>query len=116
MVAAEEDFYQSLQILLSTQPGERAMSSLFGCDLRQSLFEEIDQSLLGELRRVVTEAIVRFEGRIDLDEVEIEPSDDETGRLSIHVRYTVRGTNSRYNMVYAFYLEEATQVRAGAAG
>jgi len=46
IVSGPEDIHQSLQILLSTQLGERVMREDFGCDLNVLLFEEVDQSLV----------------------------------------------------------------------
>jgi len=40
----------------------------------------------------------------------VDVSDERSGDgvLLISIDYTVRATNSRYNMVYPFYLNEAT--------
>ena len=46
MIAGEEDIRSSLEILLSTQVGERVMQPTYGCDLRKLLFEPLDTSLL----------------------------------------------------------------------
>ncbi len=109
-VAGAEDIHQSLRILLATQPGERVMQEHFGCALASVLFEEIDQGLINSLTRLVTDAVLYHEPRIDLDRVDVEPSGAgaDPASLLISIHYTVRGTNSRYNMVYPFYLTEAT--------
>ena len=107
MVSGAEDIHQSLQILFSTHPGERVMQDTFGCDLGNYVFEEIDQSLINSLHRTITDAILYHEPRITLDRLQISESPSESGLLLINLEYTVRGTNSRYNMVYPFYLNEA---------
>jgi phage baseplate assembly protein W len=107
MVADEEDIQESLRILLATRPGERVMQEGFGCDLESVLFEELDQGLVNSLTRLVEDAIIYHEPRIDLDRIDVERA-GEPGLLRISIHYTVRGTNSRYNMVYPFYLDEAT--------
>ena len=107
MVSDAEDIHQSLRILLSTQPGERVMQELFGCDLGSVVFEELDQGLVNTITRLVTDAILYHEPRIQLDRLDLTESDAEAGRLLISIHYTIRGTNSRYNMVYPFYLKEA---------
>ena len=107
-VADVEDIHQSLQILLATRPGERVMQEDFGCDLHSMLFEEIDQRLVNRLKKTVADAILYHEARIDLAEVVIRESPQEPGLLLISIAYTVRGTNSRFNLVYPFYINEGT--------
>ena len=107
-VSGPDDIRQSLQILLSTQLGERLMQEDYGCDLSSVLFEEIDQGLINSLTDLITDAILYHEPRIAMDRLDVSESESEQGLLLISVDYTIRSTNSRYNMVYPFYLTEAT--------
>ena len=102
-----EDIEQSLAILLATRRGERVMQEDFGCDLSEFLFGEISQGLIGRVRGVITDAILHHEPRIAIDEIEVSEDGIRDGLLLISISYTVRATNSRYNMVYPFYLKEA---------
>lgn len=108
MVSGPEDIHQSLQVLFATQLGERVMQDEFGCDLNSFLFEEIDQGLINSLTGMISDAILYHEPRITMDRLEITGSASEQGLLLISIDYTIRSTNSRYNMVYPFYLNEAT--------
>ncbi len=108
MVSGPEDIHQSLQILLSTQLGERVMQDGYGCDLNSVLFEEINQGLINSLTSLVSNAILYHEPRIRLDSLDVSESDSEPGLLMISLDYVVKSTNSRYNMVYPFYVNEAT--------
>lgn len=108
MVSGVADIEQSLGILLSTQRGERVMQEEFGCDLSEFLFGEISQGLIGRIRSFIADAVLQYEPRIELNSVEVSESGAEAGLLAITLDYTVRATNSRYNMVYPFYLNEAT--------
>ena len=108
MVAGEEDIRQSLQILLSTSLNERMMHSSFGCELTSFLFEEIDQGLINNLRNVVSDAILKNEGRIELETVDIQDTGTDGGLIMISIDYMVRTTNNRYNLVYPFYINEAS--------
>jgi len=107
-VSGVADIEQSLAILLSTRRGERVMQDEFGCELSEFLFGEISQGLIGRLRDLIADAILHHEPRITLNGIEVTESGAEDGLLSIAIDYTVRATNSRYNMVYPFYLNEAT--------
>lgn len=108
MVSGEEDIEQSLKILLSTSLRERIMHPGFGCDLNRFLFEEADQGLASSLGNMVSRALLMHEPRIKVNEVSIEDSEAERGLIHISVDYTVRTTNNRFNLVYPFYINEAT--------
>ncbi|MCP4996283.1 MAG: GPW/gp25 family protein [Gammaproteobacteria bacterium] len=107
MVSEAEDMHQSLQIILSTQPGERILQEKFGCDMNGFQFEPIEQGLINSLHRVISDALLYHEPRIDLERLLIRESDTEQGLLLISIDYRIRSTNSRYNMIYPFYLTEA---------
>ena len=108
MVADEEDIRQSLRILFATARGERIMRPDFGCDLNNALFEEVDRGLVNGLTSMITDAILYHEPRILIDQLDVVPRQTQSGVLDIHLHYTVKTTNDRFNMVYPFYLQEAT--------
>jgi phage baseplate assembly protein W len=110
VVSGSEDIEQSLAILLATRRGERVMQDEFGCDLSEFLFGEITDSLVGRLRDFIGDAILHHEPRVTLNSIEVEQSRTTSGLLLIQIDYTVRATNSRFNMVYPFYLHEASPV------
>jgi len=108
MVDGEDDIEQSLTILLATRRGERVMQPAFGCDLSEFLFAEITPALVGQVRDLVSDAILDHEPRVLLNEVEVSDERADEGLLLITIDYTVRATNSRFNLVYPFYLREAS--------
>lgn len=110
MVDAEQDIHESLFILLSTTPGERIMQPTFGCGLKAHAFDEINESAATEMRDAIERAILFFEPRITLNAIVMDESDSGAGRLDIRIDYTIRGTNTRSNMVYPFYFLEGTNV------
>lgn len=107
MVSREEDIMQSLLILLGTSLHERAMREDYGCNLRDYLFEELDARLLNQLRDAISNSIRLHEPRINLEDIHFDVQADYTQSLiNIGIQFLVRSTNSRYNMVYPFYLAE----------
>jgi uncharacterized protein len=106
MVSGVDDVHQSLRILLATQLGERVMRPDFGCDLGGVLFEEVGQRLVNRIAGLVGDAILYHEPRVKLGALDVSESPTEPGLLFIKVEYTVRGVNSRFNLVYPFYLNE----------
>ena len=107
-VSGEDDIEQSLGILLATRRGERVMRPDFGCDLNEFLFEEVTPALVGQVRDLVSDAVLHHEPRVLLNEVEVSDAQAGDGLLLVTIDYTVRATNSRYNLVYPFYLREST--------
>lgn len=109
-VADEEDIQQSLQILLATAQGERVMLEDFGCDLNRFVFEEMDRGLGNDLAAFVKTALLRYEPRIAVEDVGVDPGDGAEGLLFIQVAYRVLATNSRFNLVFPFYLNEGARL------
>jgi phage baseplate assembly protein W len=107
LVSDVEDVHQSLAILFATRLGERPMQESFGCNLDALLFEEIDQGLVNRINSMINDAILQHETRIELRDLDVTQDPDDAAVLRIQLEYAVLGTNSRYNMVFPFYLNEA---------
>jgi uncharacterized protein len=104
--AYEQSVRQSVWIILGTAKGERVMRPEFGCDIYDLVFEINDASTAGRVAQSVRAALLAFEPRIDLVDVQVRPdADGEVMLLSID--YRVRATNNAFNLVYPFYLERA---------
>jgi phage baseplate assembly protein W len=72
------------------------------------LFEPLTTTLITIVKDLIRTAILYFEPRIDLLSVSIDTRDALAGQVLIELSYLVRSTNSRFNFVYPFYLEEAS--------
>lgn len=112
MVSEDVDIRESLLILFSTMPGERVMVPEFGCELHTHVFDGSDNTTLTHIKSLIADAILFFEPRIKLDEVQLDTGRMPEGVLQIILDYTVLTTNSRSNMVIPYYLTEGTNVRA----
>lgn len=110
MSSAEEDIRQSLIILLNTRPGERVMHPSYGCGIHSKVFDVINESAIAEIVDLIERAVLHFEPRITLEQVEVESLDELNGVLSLRLEYSVRMTNTRSNIVYPFYTLEGTNV------
>jgi phage baseplate assembly protein W len=108
VVEAEEDIRQSLDILLSTHVGERVLNPTFGWKRDSLMFEPLSTSFAAYLTREIETAILFFESRIELNSVNFESEPDQEGLVLIRIDYTVRTTNTRTNLVYPFYVTQAT--------
>ncbi len=106
---AEEDVREAIWIILSTAPGERLMHPDFGCGLHDYVFAPNDTHTAGMVRFHVERALERWEPRIELLVVTVEPDPGDPAVLLVGVDYRVRSTDSRFNLVYPFYLERGGQ-------
>jgi phage baseplate assembly protein W len=104
----EQSVEQSIWMILGTSPGERVMSPEFGCGLHDLVFAVNNARTAGEVVTAVTEALTIWEPRIDVLDVIAYPDADQPNVLLIEINYAVRTTNSRFNLVYPFYLEESS--------
>lgn len=108
MVEGETDVQQAIEIIIKTARGERVMRPDFGCGIHQLNFEAITTSLVAEIRKLVTEALVRFEPRIDVLKVGVDTRQSPNGLLQIELHYRVRTTNQPGNLVFPFYFREGS--------
>ncbi|MBK1699381.1 GPW/gp25 family protein [Thiococcus pfennigii] len=106
LAAQEENVRQAIRLILGTSPGERLMRPDFGSGLRALAFEPLSSATVAMARLRVEQALIRWEPRIDQIAVQVE-TDPQQGRLLIEIRYRLRSTNTFYNLVYPFYLQEA---------
>lgn len=102
--AYEESVRQSVWIILSTSKGERVMRPDFGCGIHDLVFAPNTPSTAGRLVASVREALLDFEPRIDVRDVQVRPSGDRGQVLLLSIDYEVRATNNAFNLVYPFYL------------
>ncbi len=115
MVDDEADIHDSLLILFGTQPGERVLQPTYGLDLTPLLFEPLSTTLTTLLKDRITTSLLVFEPRIRVLDLVIDDSQALEGVLQIRLAYSVRSTNSRFNLVYPYYLGDANEVRATVA-
>lgn len=110
MITAIEDIEKSLRTIVSTRRGERVMRPKFGCDLGDKVFENLNSTQLNDIRKRIEEAILLYEPRIDIKKLELNTDNVLEGKLLILLIYVVRATNTRRNIVFPYYITEATDI------
>lgn len=108
MVSDEQDIRESLWILFSTSLGERIMLPQYGSQLWKMVFQNITTTLMTQLDDIVRQAVLYWEPRIDVDDVDVQPDPTVPGLVLITLYYTIRQTNARNNLVFPFYIQEGT--------
>jgi Bacteriophage baseplate protein W len=106
LVSLEEDVRQAILIIIQTALGERVMRPDFGVGLRAFVFEPVNITTMQSVRTRVEEALIDWEPRIDINELKVDTDKTERNSLEINLLYTVRATNTQFNLVYPFFLLE----------
>lgn len=104
MARYEESVRQAIWTILGTAKGERVMRPGFGCAIHDLVFAPTSAETVGRIGSAVREALVRWEPRIEVLDVSVATDATSPNRLLIQVNYAIRTTNSRFNLVYPFYL------------
>ena len=110
MLEQEVDIASSLEILLGTVRGERVMLPLYGCNLDELIFENLDTRMKTLMTDKIESAILYHEARIEIEKVSLDDSRELEGIVLIELVYRVKTTNSRFNFVYPFYKLEGTDI------
>jgi phage baseplate assembly protein W len=94
---------QSITALLLTNKGERPFKPNLGSGIRESLFEPLDYATGGLIRGQVIDCIKRYEPRILLDNVVVEPDELNNG-YNVELFFTIVGRDDAPEAV-EFFLE-----------
>ena len=104
LVAHEREIEEAIRIILGTSPGERPMRPEFGCRIHEYVFAPADGATAAAIRGDVKAALRRWEPRIDVDDVSVSFDARDVAVLYIDIRYVIRRTNDRRNLVFPFYV------------
>ena len=103
-VNGDQSIKESLQVLLTTIPGERLMELDYGCDLSVLAFKTLDTHLVTFMTNNIRQAIERWEKRINVQEILIDQVNDIDGVVKITIQYVVLKTTQSESFVlnYSF--------------
>jgi uncharacterized protein len=107
----EDNVNESIKILLQTPFGDRLMQPDFGSGLHQFFFQEMSETLLGDISNVIRSTLIESEPRIVVENVDAQIIDQFEGLINITITYTFNQTNTRHNYVYPFHINEGTNIK-----
>jgi len=87
-----ESVRQQLQVILSTRPGEQLMRPGFGAGLTEFLGEPDTITTRRRIYDRVSEAVGRWEPRVEVDRVDVNDLPGRPGWLRIELGYRLRRT------------------------
>jgi phage baseplate assembly protein W len=104
LVSREREVEEAIRLILGTTPGERPMRPEFGCRIHDFIFGLADGTTANEITIEVKRALGRWEPRIDVEDVVVSFDALDQTLLYIDIRYSLRRTNDRRNLVFPFYV------------
>src|SRR2546423_3313846 len=93
LVRGDREIQESIRLILGTAPGERPMRPEFGCAIHDYVFAPADGATVSAIGYEVRRSLLRWEPRIDVDDVDVTRDEDDPTTMYIDVQYSVRGSN-----------------------
>ena len=104
MVSREREIEEAIRLILGTSPGERPMRPEFGCRIHDFVFGSADDPTANLIGAEVRRSLARWEPRINVEDVVVSFDVRDASVLYIDIRYSIRQTNDRRNLVFPFYV------------
>ncbi|MBL1068014.1 GPW/gp25 family protein [Streptomyces sp. 7-21] len=103
LVSGEREIEEAIRLILATAPGERPLRPEYGCAIHDLVFAPVNEQTAGRIEQEVLASLDRWEPRIEVHDVEVTASSDQSV-LYIDVHYEIRGTNNPRSLVFPFYV------------
>ena len=89
-VKNETAISRSIRNLVLTTPGERFFNEDLGSKVSEILFDVVDEISASVIRDEIESTIIRFEPRVKLEDVKIEP-DYDNNEFNVTIKYDIIG-------------------------
>lgn len=83
---------QLIEVVLSTRPGEQLMRPSFGGGLENLLNEPNTVTTRKRIHDLIEESLARWEPRIDVDAISVDPVSGEPGTVRVEIAYRIKRT------------------------
>lgn len=103
--AGEDNVRESLRLILLTERGERLMREEFGCGLRRYLAEPNTVTTHQQISDSISQSIQRWEPRVTVDEVRVEPDADEPSQVNVTILFRLVATQAAGRLGLSVQLE-----------
>lgn len=87
----------------------------FGCRIHDYVFAAADATTAGLIAYEVRSALLRWEPRIDVHGVDVNPDPDDQSLLYVEIRYSIQHSNDPRNLVFPFYVIPEENARGALA-
>lgn len=101
----EDNVRELIRVILMTEAGERLMRENFGCGLRQYLFEPNVATTRQRIQNGIEQAIARWEPRVTVDDVTVDPDGSDPRRVNINVQFRLVATQGAGSINFTLQLQ-----------
>ena len=85
LVSGDAELGQAIRLILGTALGELSMRPEFGCGIHDLVFDPSDSTLAGRVAHEVRASLLRWEPRVDVEDVQVQFDPDRPGLALIDV-------------------------------
>lgn len=100
----EQNIREAIQVILSTEPGERLRRSDFGGGLGRFLFEPNTVTTRHRLEQQILESVAAWEPRVSVDLVDVQPDPDDPQGAIASITYKLVATQATQQLTMAVTL------------
>jgi phage baseplate assembly protein W len=98
---------EMIEVILGTRPGEQLRRPGFGAGLENLLTEPNTLTTRSRIHDLVTAALARWEPRIVVDAVAVDPLQGDPGAVRVEIAYRIRRTQQPARVGVTLLLEGA---------
>jgi phage baseplate assembly protein W len=109
-IGLDDNVAQSVKCMLRTRAGERLMRPEFGTTAPSMVFDADSEQNLFRLEQALSDAVRRWEPRVEVDQVHAERDPAGEGCVTVTVTYRILRTNTVRNLVFPYYLQSGAAV------
>ncbi len=88
----DQSIRETIRSLLVTRPGERLLNRNLGAALQEFVHQPNTLVTRRRMHDRIAETLVKWEPRIAIDAIELEPEGDNEERVRVTLRYRIRRT------------------------
>ena len=93
-----EVILQSIYVILNTPKGSRIWQPKFGCNLKNYVWDLLDDTTFENIQESVRNALEQWEPRISVNDVEVDKVDDVSKTISVKITFSYAG--NQYTKVF----------------
>lgn len=93
-----EVILQSIYVILNTPKGSRIWQPKFGCNLKNYVWDLLDDTTFENIQESVRNALEQWEPRISVNDVEVDKVDDVSKAISVKITFSY--ADNQYTKVF----------------
>lgn len=93
-----EVILQSIYVILNTPKGSRIWQPKFGCNLKNYVWDLLDDTTFENIQESVRNALEQWEPRISVNDVEVDKVDDVSKTISVKITFSY--ADNQYTKVF----------------